>query len=614
MFSFELRSTGKVRTASALAAGLLICCASPCVQGQSEDKIAAGDQAPALLKLESNLVVVRVIVRDAKGNPVKGLKREDFKLHDQGREQSITKFEEEPSDELPSGPAIVASAQTATQSSAAPGRSLALYFDDLDTSAGDMMRARDTALRFVGAGTEPRDRVAIFTTERMLSDFTSDPKQIDGTLSELRPSSRALAPVQSECPNMSDFQAQQITQSIDPSSDAWKVALQEWSICRGIDNPLVPQQFSGQLSSDSAAAVSQEMAQIQVQARRIVDQAQLQVRTNLQQFERVVRYVSLRPGQRTVILVSPGSLAESEQPRLDRIIDTALRSQVVISSLDPKGLAVDEEGDASLDKPLTGPAKAAPKNLTEAREFAAADVLAEVAQGTGGALFQHDNDLQAGFGALAGHREVYALAFIPKNLQPDGKFHALKVSLAHSGYSVQARRGYFALAIQPATANQAGDNGNGTPKTEEPIPPPASDPQAQERNRLRDAIRSRIEIAEFPVELDMNVSAGQGETRELSLLTHADGTNLHFHKDGDHNLNTLTFVIGVFDLKDNPVQFLQRHADLSVPDGQLSEFLKTGLTVKIIVQLKPGDYRVREVVSDSEEHHTTAMNREVIVP
>jgi hypothetical protein len=340
------------------------------------------------------------------------------------------------------------------------------------------------------------------------------------------------------------------------------------------------------------------MAQIQVQARRIVDQAQLQVRSNLQQFERVVRYVSLRPGQRTVILVSPGFLSESEQPQLDRIIDTALRSQVVISSLDPKGLAVDEEGDASLDKPLTGPAKAAQKNLTEAREFAAADVLAEVAQGTGGALFQHDNDLQAGFGALAGHGEVYALAFSPKNLQPDGKFHALKVSLAekHSGYSVQARRGYFALAIQPATANQAGANGNETPKTEEPIPPPASDPQAQERNRLREAIRSRIEIAELPVELDMNVSAGQGETRELSVLTHVDGTNLHFHKEGDHNLNTLTFVIGVFDLKDNPVQFLQRHADLSVPDGQLSEFLKTGLTVKIIVQLKPGDYRVREVV------------------
>jgi VWFA-related protein len=495
MFSFELRSTGKVRIASAVAAGLFICCTSPCVEGQAADKIAAGDQAPALLKLESNLVVVRVIVRDGKGNPVNGLKREDFKRYDQGREQSITKFEEEPSDELGSGPAIVLSEQTATRRSARPGRSLALYFDDLDTSAGDMMRARDAALRFLGAGTEPRDRVTIFTTEKMLSDFTSDPKQIDGTLSELRPSSRALAGAQSECPNMSDFQAQQITQSMDPSSDAWKVAFEELSICRGIDNPLVPQQFSGQLSSDSAAAVSQEMAQIQVQARRIVDQAQLQVRSNLQQFERVVRYVSLRPGQRTVILVSPGFLAE---------------------------------------KP--------------------------------------------------------------------------------SGYSVQARRGYFALATQPATANQAGDNGNETPKTEEPIPPPASDPQAQERNRLREAIRSRIEIAELPVELDMKVSAGQGETRELSVLTHVGGTNLHFHKDGDHNLNTLTFVLGVFDLKDNPVQFLQRHADLSVPDGQLSEFLKTGLTVTIIVQLKPGDYRVREVVSDSEQHHTTAMNREVIVP
>ena len=98
------------------------------------------------------------------------------------------------------------------------------------------------------------------------------------------------------------------------------------------------------------------------------------------------------------------------------------------------------------------------------------------------------------------------------------------------------------------------------------------------------------------------------------MLTHVDGTPLHFHKDGDHNLNTLTFVIGVFDLKDNPVQFLQRHMDLSVPDAQLSEFLKSGLTVETVVSLKPGDYRLREVVTDSDEHRTTAVNREVTVP
>ncbi len=51
----------------------------------------------------------------------------------------------------------------------------------------------------------------------------------------------------------------------------------------------------------------------------------------------MVDYVAQMPGDRTVILVSPGFLSESEKYPLDEVIDDALRSQVIISSLDPKG-------------------------------------------------------------------------------------------------------------------------------------------------------------------------------------------------------------------------------------------------------------------------------------
>ena len=344
--SFELRSTGKVAIASAFAAGLFISCASPCVHGQSDDKTAAEDQAPAVLKLESNLVVVRVIVRDAQGNPVKGLKREDFKLYDQSKEQSIAQFEEEPSDEVrlaapsvqtPSIPATGTPGKTAMPRFAGPERFVALYFDDLDTSQGDMMRARDAADRFLAAGLQPNDRVAIFTTGGLLSDFTSDLKQIHDALFMLRPSVRAQASERlAECPELSDYQAVQIAQYNNPDSDAWRVALADLARCRGADaNPL-----SSGLSRTTAAGMNVDMVQILTQARRIVDQAELQVRSNLQQFERVVKYVSQKPGEHTVILVSPGFVSESERPQLDRIIDIALRSQVVINSLDPRGLAV----------------------------------------------------------------------------------------------------------------------------------------------------------------------------------------------------------------------------------------------------------------------------------
>ena len=83
-------------------------------------------------------------------------------------------------------------------------------------------------------------------------------------------------------------------------------------------------------------------------ARTVIEQALTQSRANLQKLDQVVKYVAQMPGQRTILLVSPGFLSRSEQSQLDEVIDHALRAQVVISSLNPKGLTnVTREADAS---------------------------------------------------------------------------------------------------------------------------------------------------------------------------------------------------------------------------------------------------------------------------
>jgi hypothetical protein len=46
-------------------------------------------------KLRVNLVQVKVVVRDEKGNPIRDLKREDFQLFDQGKLQAISTFDVE---------------------------------------------------------------------------------------------------------------------------------------------------------------------------------------------------------------------------------------------------------------------------------------------------------------------------------------------------------------------------------------------------------------------------------------------------------------------------------------------------------------------------------------
>src|ERR1700721_2642528 len=75
-----------------------------------------------------------------------------------------------------------------------------------------------------------------------------------------------------------------------------------------------------------------------------------------------------------------------------------------------------------------------------------ADLLAEVAAGTGGAFFHNNNDLGEGFKRLGSAPEyVYLLGFSPQNLKLDGSFHALKVSMKNAGpLTLDARKGYYA--------------------------------------------------------------------------------------------------------------------------------------------------------------------------
>ena len=488
-----------------------------------------------------------------------------------------------------------------------PGRFLALYFDDLYTSDIDMIQVRKAADDYLAADLQPADRVAIFTSGAMLSDFTSDPKQIHEALSRLRASGRAPA-LGHDCPDLTDYQALEMTRTqgkVDlenpwNTGDAWGLAFEEMSKRDCL--PTLDRDFQ---HCRRRLALPRKIS-FWVAASAIVGQTEMLAQSNLRELEEVVKYTAKMPGQRTVILGSPGFLLQDEnQFLLERIIDQALRSQVVISSLDPRGLpVVERQVDASqIYIPAQGGASSgAMHRMDQNREVMAGDVLAQVAEGTGGEFFHNSNDLKAGFGLLAGSPGSYILAFDPRDLKPDGKFHRLKVTLAekHTSYSIQARRGYFA----------PGNEAEGKAGAKEAD---ASSTADQGQEQIREALLSKTEIAQFPVALDAKVSPGQGETRELSLLSHVDPNALHLQKEGEHNLNTLTFVFGVFDQKENLVIAQQRHATVDVTDAQLPEFLKSGMDLGMDFQLKPGSYRIREVVTDSE-HRLTALSRNVDIP
>ena len=595
--------TLRTRTAAYwLAAVLLLLCGGVLVQAQANDQIPSDDQSSFQMKMESNLVLVPVVVRDASGNFVHGLTKADFKIFDQGKEQSIAQFEEEyaPAHSMASATSVQAKA-AAPMRSALPGRFLTFFFDDLDSSSAELMQARDAADREIAAALQPEDRVAIFATGRMLSDFTADPRQIHAALLQLHRSAQDSSAGR-PCPDLSDYQAQQLVEDGNRLSASWVEALSEAKQCNPTDFP--PD------SLDTMAVL------IRMLSKKIASDAEAHARTSFQGFERALAYASKMPGARMVVMVSPGFLTRDMQPELDRIVDGALRSQIVINVLDPKGVATSTRAfNAAKHAEVNGPALTALYSVDADREAAVSDVLIQFTKGTGGELFHGNNDLNAGLGVLTAAKGRYILAFAPTDFKPDGKFHPLQVALVQpqKGYTLSSRRGYLVPKGTPQTASKASqtaDPGSAADGKKNP----ATTLEAQESEQIREALYSQYDSKQLAVEWAAKAGPSSAGTRDVSLFSHLDLSELQLRRVGDRNVNRLTFVVAIFDRQEKVVLVEQRHATVNVPDQRLAELTKQGVDVDLTVQLKPGVYRFRMVVSDSEEHRLSAVSRYVSIP
>jgi VWFA-related protein len=531
------------------------------------------DQAPFQLRVQSNLVVVHVIVRDSQGRPVENLRKEDFRLFDNGKEQTIDQFSAEVATTVASSNSPTTQVQTRTPS--IPQHFLAIYFDDLNMPFDEITRARDAVDKYLSTSLQPSDRAALFTSSgSIVVDFTSDRHQLHDALFKLQPNSRLG---DNDCPKISDYQADRIVNHEDP--DAYAVALDEAkNVCH--------------LASGTALKPI-----LFAMAQRVLSQTTWQAQYSLQGLSELIKHISDMPGERNIVLMSPGFLTEDLQYQVDEIVDRALRSHVVISSIDPKGLAVMlEESDirtsyTTLDAHLLS----VKRDFSLTRERTAAFVLADAAADTGGEFIHNDNDLNAGMRKATTLSDTYyTLAFAPKNLKPDGRFHTLKVTLSekHAGVTLQARRGYFA------------------PKKEDE----QKEKEEAADDELREAVLSQAEMRQLPLDISTELAKAAGKN-EFSVMARLDPKPIHFQKVGDRNVNTLTFVSTIFDGDGKWISAQRQEVRLNLLDASMKDLLASpGVVARTTFELQPGSYTIREVVMDSAEHHLGAVSRQVKIP
>ena len=371
-----------------------------------------------------NLVQVSVVPRDPKGQVVGNLRQEDFQLFDNGKPQVITRFSAQKAKSEP--PSEAGTSLEERRKIDAPGRRyLAYVFDDIHTSFADLASARDAAARHLAA-LRSEDWAGVFTTSGQVGlDFTDDRAKLEGALKSLRPHPIAQGV---RCPAMSPYTADQIVNQNDLES--LSVATADAVNCAfgGIKDEVTLKRAEQQAKSTAFEVMSATSAETQ---------------STFGVLREVLRRMAAAPGNRSIVLISPGFLLLSPGTResMMELTDQALRSDIVVHTLDVRGLPTPMGAANSMHSS----APVSQLRYDKEQETGQSEVMSELAYSTGGTYFHNNNDLNEGFRRTADAPAfIYVLGFSPQKL--DGKFHKLRVKLSGAEkLTIQARQGYYAL-------------------------------------------------------------------------------------------------------------------------------------------------------------------------
>jgi len=145
---------------------LLLACAATQAQ-QAPAKSPSTTEPVTTLKVDVKLVNVYVTVTDARGGPVAGLKKENFTVQEDGRDQTISVFDKE---------------------SALP-LSIALAIDTSLSTRHDLPLEQASAKRFARAILRPVDALSVFgfsETVLQSTSYTADLKRIDDGIDHIQ--------------------------------------------------------------------------------------------------------------------------------------------------------------------------------------------------------------------------------------------------------------------------------------------------------------------------------------------------------------------------------------------------------------------------------------------
>jgi VWFA-related protein len=402
-------------------------------------------QRPNTIRVQVNLVPVDVIATTENGRPVTDLKKDDFRIFENGREQEIRHFSIQTltpaAPEPPPTPAAVGPLDLAPQSA----RTFLILM-----GRGFIQRpfgAVDKLIQFVRKDLLPQDRVAVFAYNRATA-FTTDHEAIAQVLERYKPiherieswfmlRDKSLAAIYGDKTKMPE--------AVQPEID--KIfAIRNESVARHI--PSGQSKDNATMTIDAIKVLEEALIPSSNPSRNEFTKIESDMITDLPFDEFVstsvatfqdmrnlytcIRYMRYMPGEKHLLFFTPIGLFLPRLEYEDSLAAYANDARVAIDTFHTGGTFLEEfhPGNSS-------------SALSFSRTFALSS-LRSISELTGGRASIRDYVDKALNRVNEGTRAMYLLGYYPKDENWNGKYRRIDVKVRRPGVKVAFRHGYIA--------------------------------------------------------------------------------------------------------------------------------------------------------------------------
>lgn len=554
-------------------------------------------QSDDVVKITTTLIQLDANVTDKNGKSVTDLNAEDFEVFENGKKQKITNLSYvaassvQLSDNNPNSK-IDAKNKTASLSATTNirpeqvRRTFALVVDDLNLSFGSVYYVRQSLKKFVNEQMQTGDLVAIIRSSSgtgVLQQFTSDRQLLHAAINKIRWNPVGDSEVESMRAVGTD--AQDITERT--TDDMNRIAAR-------IGANRTPQMRE---VSPRVTNITNNSAEFR--------QSSFAVAT-LGTINYTINGMRDLPGRKTIMLFSDGikifsaeksSFANSVRLGMQKLIDLANRSSVVIYSVDTKGL-----GNLGLQ---------ASDNTTELRPdqidrkiaqrendfYNSQEGLVYLAEQTGGKAYLNNNDLNYGLRRVLEDETGYYLI----GYQPDSdafnseklKFNKIEIKVKRPNLKVSYRSGFF----------------NTLPERQK-----SQDATAQQK--ITKALTSPFSSNEIGLKLNAAFADDATDGTYIRSLLHIEAKDLKFSTDAEGwQKATFDAVAVAFGSEGVPVEQALKTYTIKVKGETYQAMLDKGFVYTLILPVKkPGVYQLRTVLRDTGSDRIGSAGQFIKVP